>query len=99
MIKIQKLIAVVGFLLGAAAEDAEPVSLYASKQAGVFNSTEEYYMSDSQYTWIGDTDPQIVTVLSNKTVIELSPLDGIKNENDLTSEFPIYSAFEFWSKK
>jgi hypothetical protein len=56
-------------------------------------------MSDSQYTWIGDTDPQIVTVLSNKTVIELSPLDGIKNENDLTSEFPIYSAFEFWSKK
>ena len=37
--------------------------------------------------------------MSNKTVIEFSNEDGIKNENTETQDIPIKSKFEFWSKK
>jgi hypothetical protein len=65
----------------------------------VYNLTEEYFESDSQYIWKTDNDTNVTSILSNKTVVELSSLDGIKNKNDLTSAIPIYTAFEFWSKK
>jgi hypothetical protein len=62
--------------------------------------TEECIESSAQYIWKdAENDPEIISVLSNKSVIELSPLDGIKNPDASSEKFEIYSAFEFWSKK
>ena len=57
-------------------------------------------MSDQQYYWKDvENDPEITVILSNKDVIELSQMDGIKNLDPATQDFPIVTSFEFWSKK
>ena len=63
--------------------------IFDSNNFKVYNLTEEYFESSSQYIWKTDNDPDIVSLLSKKTVVELSPLDGIKNKNEITSSFPI----------
>ena len=103
MIKFEKILClttVVAFLLGSVVAEDEIKPLYDTQSFQVFNLTEDYVESNQQYIWKNiDDDPEIITLLSNKTVIELSNMDGIKNEHSSTEDFPVSASFEFWSKK
>ena len=76
MRKFKKLVTAVAFLLGTAlAEEAEaePLPIFNSEFFKVYNLTEEYVESEDQYYWKDvDKDPNITSILSNKTVIEFS---------------------------
>ena len=101
MRKFKKLVTAVAFLVGTAlAEEEEPQPLFNSEIFKVYNLTEEYVEAEAQYYWKDvDSNPNITSILSNKSVIELSNLDGIKNKDPETEDIPIQSSFEFWSKK
>lgn len=49
--------------------EPEPVPIFPS-EFKVYNETEEYYDSTANYYWRdADEDPDVISILSNKTVI------------------------------